>query len=192
MVHALLTAIERHHQQRALQSLALIDDLTGLHNRRGFLTLAAHHLKVAHRTGRSFLLVFVDLDGLKQVNDTFGHPEGNRALLEAADVLRGSFRQSDILGRLGGDEFVVLTPEANENSAEMVLSRLQEKASACNRKPGRIYALSLSVGIVAGRPEQACSLEELLAQADALMYEQKRSKRGPAERVLGARENQAG
>jgi len=192
MAHALLTAIERQHQQVMLRGLALIDELTGLHNRRSFLTLAAHHLKVAHRTGRSFLLAFVDLDGLKQINDTFGHPEGDRALVKTAEVLRKSFRQSDILGRLGGDEFAVLMPEADENSAPAMQSRLQENTSACNRLPGRTYALSLSVGILAGFPDQPRPLEELLAQADALMYAQKRHKQAAEQTALRAREKQLG
>src|SRR5687768_12649372 len=101
-------AMERHAQQQQLQDWSLKDDLTGLNNRRGFTALAEQQIRMARRQKLAYLLIFIDLDKLKEINDTFGHAEGNRALLEAADVLRGSLRQSDILARFGGDEFGAL------------------------------------------------------------------------------------
>jgi diguanylate cyclase (GGDEF)-like protein len=106
---ALRFAMERQTLRQQLQDLSHKDDLTGLHNRRGFLILSEQQIRIARRQKTPFLLLFMDLDGLKDINDTFGHAEGNRALIEAAEVLRESFRQSDILARFGGDEFAALS-----------------------------------------------------------------------------------
>jgi diguanylate cyclase (GGDEF)-like protein/PAS domain S-box-containing protein len=172
---------EQKRAQMQVLNLALIDDLTGLHNRRGFLALAEHHMKLAHRMGKPFLLAFVDLDGMKQINDTFGHQEGNRALVDAAHVLKDSFRQSDILARLGGDEFAILVADASGNSIGAVLHRTQRKLSSFNVAPGRRYELSFSIGVIAPDITQLADLEQLLSQADAVMYEQKQNKGIPRE-----------
>ena len=169
--------MERHRVQLGALTLALIDDLTGFNNRRGFLALAEHHANLAYRTGKTFLLAFVDLDGLKRINDTFGHQEGNRALVDTSIVLRDSFRQSDILARLGGDEFAILIAEAAENDIEAVHHRIYRKLRSFNAEPGRRYDLSFSVGIVPNDATQHSNLEQLLSQADALMYRQKQSKK---------------
>jgi two-component system, cell cycle response regulator len=174
---ALRYAMERHRVQLGALTLALIDDLTGFNNRRGFFALAEHHANLAYRTGRNFLLVFVDLDGLKRINDTFGHQEGNRALVDTSIVLRDSFRQSDILARLGGGEFAILVAEAAENDIEAVRHRIDRKLCSFNADPGRRYDLSFSVGIVPNDATQHSNLEQLLSQADALMYRQKYSKK---------------
>jgi two-component system, cell cycle response regulator len=174
---ALRYAMERHRVQLGALTLALIDDLTGFNNRRGFLALAEHHANLAYRTGKTFLLAFVDLDGLKRINDTFGHQEGNRALVDTSIVLRDSFRQSDILARLGGDEFAILVAEAAENDIEAVRHRIDRKLCSFNADPGRRYDLSFSVGIVPNDATQHSNLEQLLSQADALMYRQKQSKK---------------
>ena len=173
---ALRYAMERHRVQLGVLSLALIDDLTGLNNRRGFLALAEHHANLAYRTGKPFLVAFVDFDGLKRINDTFGHQEGNRALVDASIVLRDSFRQSDILARLGGDEFAILVADAAENDVEAVRHRIDRKLCSFNADPGRRYDLSFSMGFVPSDSGQRSDLEQLLAQADALMYQQKRRK----------------
>jgi diguanylate cyclase (GGDEF)-like protein/PAS domain S-box-containing protein len=161
-----------------LENLSLIDDLTGLHNRRGFLTLAEHRIKLAVRTGEPFSIVFVDLDGLKQINDSWGHEEGDRALGETANVLRSSFRASDILARIGGDEFAVFVSEADETS---IAGRIRGYLHDLNLKPGRSYALSLSLGVVLGASAENSAASNdigaLLGQADALMYREKRRKR---------------
>lgn len=171
---ALRYAIERHHRQLGLLSLSLIDDLTGLSNRKGFLSLASQHAKLAYRTARPFLVGFIDLDGLKHINDTFGHQEGNRALVETAGVLRDAFRQSDILARYGGDEFAVLVSDTGDNAARLIVNRVHERVGARNTQPDRRYLLSLSIGIVASSMAPSADLEQLLHRADALMYQQKR------------------
>jgi diguanylate cyclase (GGDEF)-like protein len=175
--HAIHYAMERQRVQLALLNLALIDDLTGLSNRRGFFTLAEHHMKLAYRTGKPFLVAFVDLDGMKQINDAFGHQEGNRALVDTSNILRDSFRQSDILARMGGDEFAILITDAAEDSITTVIGRVQEKLRYRNEEPNRRYPLSFSIGIVPGDAAQVCHLEKLLDRADVAMYEQKQSKK---------------
>ena len=170
-------AMERQRVQLALLNQSMLDDLTGLYNRRGFLTLAEHHVRLAYRTGKPFLVAFMDLDGLKQINDTFGHQEGNRALVEAAEVLRDSFRHSDILSRLGGDEFAALMLEANKSSIGTVIRRVGQKLDSCNAMLSRSYDLSLSIGIVPGDTTRLSNIEQLLSEADALMYQNKHSKK---------------
>jgi diguanylate cyclase (GGDEF)-like protein/PAS domain S-box-containing protein len=177
--------VELQKAHVALERLASADELTGLHNRRGFLALADHSLKLARRSQKPFALLFVDVDDLKKINDTFGHTEGNRALSDAAFVLRDSFRHCDVLGRLGGDEFAILMIDAGEESAEVVRNRIEEKLEKLNEKSGRRFLLALSIGVLCGTWDERASLEELLGRADALMYEEK--KRKGASRGTGRR-----
>ena len=180
---ALRYAVERQRVQLELVNLALIDDLTGLHNRRGFVALAGHYVKIANRSGTPFLIAFIDLDGLKQINDTFGHQEGNRALVEAASVLKDACRQSDILARLGGDEFAILVTDVVEDCTDVLHRRIQQKLDSCNRNPGRGYPLSFSVGMVRANTTEPADLDQLLHQADGLMYAQKQRKHATRESV---------
>jgi diguanylate cyclase (GGDEF)-like protein/PAS domain S-box-containing protein len=165
---------ERVRMEEALRTLALLDELTGLYNRRGFSVLAEHQLKMAKRGKRRMMLLFADLDGLKRINDTFGHPEGDRALIEVADILRTTFRESDIVARIAGDEFVVLVIETNGSPAEVLTHRLQENLAARNARGDRPYELSLSIGLARYDPHRSCSIDGLLTQADRAMYEEKR------------------
>jgi diguanylate cyclase (GGDEF)-like protein len=176
LVRALRYSIERHRLQKNLQNLSLIDDLTGLYNRRGFLALAEQHLRMIQRKGAA-LLIYLDLDDLKLINDTCGHLEGNRALVVTANVLRACFRQSDILARLGGDEFCVLMTDAGQDSAQQVRKRIQQRADFINALSSWNFRLSLSVGIAEVPVAHQPSLDQLLRIADAHMYEEKRSKR---------------
>lgn len=175
-VRAVRYSIERHRVLQNLQSLSLIDDLTGLHNRRGFLALAEQHLRMIQRKGAA-LLIYLDLDDLKLINDSYGHPEGNRALIVTANVLRACFRQSDILARLGGDEFCVLMTDAGQDSAQQVRKRLQQRSDFINALSSWRFRLSLSVGIADVPAVHQPSLDQLLRIADAHMYEEKRNKR---------------
>lgn len=176
-------AIERQRLLRELEQmmhlLSFVDDLTGLYNRRGFSFLAQQQLKLAERTKRAMFLFFADLDGMKWINDTLGHQEGDRALKETAEVLKETFRESDIIARMGGDEFVILVVEASGASAESVVARLQKNLEAHNTPGGhrQKYKLSLSLGVARFNPEHPCSIEELMAQADTLMYRHKGNKR---------------
>jgi two-component system, cell cycle response regulator len=176
LVRAMRYAIERQRLMDELRALSLVDELTGLYNRRGFLTLAQQQLKIADRAKRGIFLLFLDLDHMKWINDSLGHAQGDRALIETASVLTQSFRDSDIVARVGGDEFAVVAMEDNPMAGSTIYARLQEYLQALNSAPDREYSLSLSVGIACYDPDWPCSIDELLARADASMYEQKRRK----------------
>jgi diguanylate cyclase (GGDEF)-like protein/PAS domain S-box-containing protein len=155
---------------------SITDELTGLYNRRGFFTLAEQQLKVAQRTKRKMTLFFADLDGMKGINDTLGHGEGDGALCEVATVLKETFRKSDIISRMGGDEFAVLGLDIVDDKArDVLIKRLQVSLDVRNTTEGRTYALSLSVGSAHYDPGKPDSLDELIARADTSMYEQKKT-----------------
>lgn len=177
LIRTIRYSIERQRMKMELRAMSLTDDLTGIYNRRGFMTLAQQQLKMANRMRVGLLLLFADLDGMKSINDTFGHLEGDRALADTAEVLKETFRESDVIARMGGDEFAVIALEESEFSDEVIISRLQENLAACNAGKNRPYALSLSIGITHYRPEDPCNIDELLEKADKLMYEQKRMKK---------------
>jgi two-component system cell cycle response regulator len=153
----------------------LVDDLTGLHNRRGFLALAEQHMRLMLRKGAA-LLVYLDLDDLKLINDNYGHLEGSRALVVTANILRACFRQSDILARFGGDEFCVLMTDAGQDSVQQVRRRLQRRVDLTNSVEKWCFKISLSVGIAEIPAGRQTTLDELLSIADARMYEEKRVK----------------
>ena len=160
-----------------LCGLVLIDDLTGLHNRRGFLTFSEQHLKLARRTNQELLLVFLDLDGLKQINDTFGHSEGDRALAKTAKVLKQVFhRKLDLIARLGGDEFVVLTMDSLHQSSESIYLRLQKHLEIVNTDIDRGCWLSLCIGVTHFDPKSRTSINDLMARADEALYKNKRGR----------------
>jgi diguanylate cyclase (GGDEF)-like protein len=168
---------ERHRNEDALRALSLVDDLTGLYNRRGFLTLAQQQLKLARRAHRELLLLFVDMDDFKEINDTLGHSEGDVALTRAAAILRRTFRDSDIIARIGGDEFVVLAADSPRSARESVVSRLRHELRERNASDGYPYTLSFSIGVAHFDPMRPPTIEELLSTADAMLYEAKKGKR---------------
>lgn len=168
---------ERKKVEAKLQSLSLTDELTGILNRRGFFTLADHQLKLAKRQKQEILLLYADVDNLKKINDTRGHKEGDSALSEVANVLKVTYRDSDIIARIGGDEFAVLPVGTSKDKISIITARLQNNLDSYNAKSERIYKLSLSVGVAAYNPEFIYSIDELLSEADKLMYERKRGKK---------------
>jgi diguanylate cyclase (GGDEF)-like protein/PAS domain S-box-containing protein len=171
-------AIERKRMEEQIRTLSLNDELTGLYNRRGFTLLAEHEVKLAHREKRTMLLFFGDVDNLKTINDTLGHAQGDLALQEVSAVLKNSFREADILARFGGDEFVVMAVDASLECEDILTDRIRDALEAHNQKANRPYKLSLSIGIVRYDPETPCTMSELIAQADALMYAQKQARKG--------------
>ncbi|MFH1176131.1 MAG: diguanylate cyclase [Acidobacteriota bacterium] len=179
LLRSLRYAIERNRLQESLRSLALVDELTGLYNRRGLLRLGGQHLALARRARKGALILFADLDGLKNINDTWGHAVGDAALVEAAEVLRDTFRGSDVIARLGGDEFAVLALRVERGAAEVIGSRLERKLERANAEPERLFTLSLCAGVVYFPWQQPLLLEEMIARADAAMYERKRERRAP-------------
>ena len=163
--------------QEELRQLATVDELTGLANRRGFFALGEHELLVAARTRAAVALLFVDVDGLKTVNDELGHATGDVLLKEAADVIRETIRASDLAGRLGGDEFCVLLMGDPELDPHRAVERMRSTTTAHNQRPGREFHLSLSIGLSAIPAGRSVTLEELIDAADEGMYEDKRGKR---------------
>lgn len=182
IVRSVRHAIERHRLFSALRSLSLIDDLTGLYNRRGFADLGEQYLKLARRSGRGVTMVYLDLDRFKTINDSLGHHVGDRALLKVADILRATFRRSDIIARLGGDEFGVLALEAADESSETLVERLRERVDDFNESSSEPYQLSVSIGMVHHDDDPRVRLEDLVAEADAAMYREKNAKRPSALR----------
>jgi diguanylate cyclase (GGDEF)-like protein len=171
---AVWSALRQSLLDRELRHLALTDDLTCLYNRRGFFAAAVQQLKLASRNAQSLLLLSCDVDNLKTINDSYGHREGDLALIRTADALEQAFRDSDILARISGDEFVVLASEATSQTQEVLLRRLEKSLKQRTAGESR-YELSLSVGVAPFDPKRAISLGELLAQADQALHEKKRS-----------------
>ena len=167
---------ERKRSEEEIRLMAIADNLTGLYNRRGFITLAEQQMKTSAREQKALLLFFIDLDVLKCINDTCGHEEGDRALKRTADILKKTFRDSDIIARLGGDEFAVLVSD-NEELPEIILKRLQQRTNEENAASGLPYSLSMSIGTSEYDPSSPCSIHELLCRADQLMYAQKKEKK---------------
>lgn len=176
---AALWAVQKSLLDREVRSLAITDDLTGFFNRRGFLASVTQQLKLAHRDKQSVLLFYFDVDNLKWINDSFGHREGDLALVRAADALEETFRDSDVLARLGGDEFAVLAWEASIAHMQVILARLEKQLEKGNKEEFR-YKLSLSVGVVRYDPHAPVSIGELMAAADQDMYKNKNIRRSAA------------
>ena len=170
-------ALERHQLQKQLIETSITDDLTGLYNRRGFTTISEQQVRLAQRTQKKLIYLFIDLDGLKKINDAHGHQAGDQALQSVAIILRQSFRNSDILGRVGGDEFSVLAVETQRNDIKVLLNRLSTNLETFNRAGEGVFRLSLSVGISEWVPDNPKEFHLLMHEADAAMYVQKKEKR---------------
>ena len=168
----------RKRAEDELRALLMVDELTGLPNRRAFITLSEQRLKLAVRMERDVLMIFIDVDHLKYINDTWGHLAGDRALIDTARVLRESCREADIIARLGGDEFVALMIVDSDQTAELVCERIKARVEAHNLETPRGHPLSLSVGATRTKSE-GTMLADLLAQADTALYEQKRGRGRP-------------
>ena len=173
LMRVLQCAEKQYMVQSELGHLALTDELTGVYNRRGFMAIAERQLKVGRRSGRGMLLFFMDVDALKQINDSFGHCEGDRALQHTARALEMTFRDSDVIARLGGDEFAVLAIEASDHSEATIRARLCEDLKSISAGEPR-YAISLSLGVARFDPRDRTSIGELIVEADRSMYEDKR------------------
>ena len=161
--------------------MATLDELTKISNRRGFMQLAEHYLNFAMRHEISASLVFVDLNDFKPINDKFGHAEGDRALVTFADQMQKTFRQTDLFARLGGDEFVILFSNAAGNYAEEIMNKFERSINEYNKVAKRGYDLSFSYGVVEFDKESHKSVDALLAEGDALMYECKKQSREDAK-----------
>jgi two-component system cell cycle response regulator len=178
LMRSIRYSIERKHLMSELQKQSVRDDLTGLYNRRGFFALAEKQMKLCEREKRRVWFIVADLDGLKEINDTFGHDAGDQALKDMADIFGETFRAADIIGRIGGDEFAIVAPERTPAAfEEIITNRIKDIIDVFTRMSGRPYTLSISFGMVCKEPESLHSLEEMLAEADKGMYRQKREKK---------------
>jgi diguanylate cyclase (GGDEF)-like protein len=164
-------------QELAAVKLATIDDLTGVSNRRGFEALARHALANARRIGHAACVLNFDLNHFKQINDRFGHSEGDQALTDFAGLLMANLRESDVIGRLGGDEFAVFLTNTSLDDSVVVLQHLQQAVQAFNQSGQRQYQLDYCVGAVQYDPERHPDLAALQRDADAAMYERKKARR---------------
>ncbi|MFL5579482.1 MAG: two-component regulator propeller domain-containing protein [Gemmatimonadaceae bacterium] len=180
VAHRLRIRVVTHAtRENMLRALSLRDDLTGLYNRRGLVALAEQQVRTAERARVGFAVAFVDMDGLKEINDTWGHRTGDRAIADAAALLRATFRESDVVARLGGDEFAALVPDdpsGAKGGAEAACARLADLVARHNATAGRPYRVSLSVGLARFDPGAPLSLETLLEAADRAMYADKKLK----------------
>ncbi|MEI5999495.1 sensor domain-containing diguanylate cyclase [Paraburkholderia bengalensis] len=164
-------------QEIAAVQLATTDELTGLSNRRGFEALAQHAIRLCKRAQKPASLLFFDLNDFKQINDVYGHAEGDRALIAFATVLRTALRETDVIGRLGGDEFVVLLIDSDDDGTMQTIERFRHQLNIHNDAAQTPYQLHCSVGTATWAPDSALGIGELLNQADGAMYANKRAQR---------------
>jgi diguanylate cyclase (GGDEF)-like protein/PAS domain S-box-containing protein len=169
---------ERERMIEKLEEASITDELTRLYNRRGFFTIAREFIALAARHKTKMFLLYMDMDGLKQINDTFGHHMGDQALLKLADFMNRTFRTSDVKGRMGGDEFAVFPIDSSLDGVEIALARLQKSIDEFNAADDKPFRLSISTGMAFFDPDHPATIEDLLMRADKLMYERKRSKNG--------------
>lgn len=169
---------ERKNYEAQLHHMSISDELTGLFNRRGFMALADKHLKMAQRRGENVFLLYADFDNMKWINDHLGHATGDNALVETAVILKNTFRQADLIGRVGGDEFIMLMSESMDSRGEeIVVQRLEQEIHKANSRANRKYKVLLSLGTVHYDHQEPATIDQLMRQADQLMYESKRRKK---------------
>jgi diguanylate cyclase (GGDEF)-like protein len=159
-----------------IHDLSLRDELTGLYNLRGFSLLSEQALRLAQRSQLPLSVLFIDLDHLKQINDSFGHDAGSAFLVETAEILKQTFRETDVMGRVGGDEFAVVC-QGSHVAISVAAQRLQAACALRNAESVRRFPLSFSIGFVTAEEHARQSLKELLTEADKAMYEEKRRKK---------------
>jgi diguanylate cyclase (GGDEF)-like protein len=174
---AIAKARSRHQFVSQLREASILDELTGCYNRRGFTLMFHQEVKLASRIQQGFAILYVDVDNLKIINDAFGHHEGDRAIADTAELLRSTFREADVVSRIGGDEFAVLMIDVGERTSENYAVRLARNLEQFNELKQRPFRLDVSAGVTYFNPREPCSLEFLLGQADAAMYQHKSAKK---------------
>lgn len=171
---AIRNALERHPFKETLKALTFTDELTGIYNRRGFYSMALQQMEIAKREKKGFVLFLIDIDHLKDINDTFGHKAGDAALIYATECIKNSFRTSDIVARIGGDEFAVLAVGAEEDEAVKMINNLRETVHSFNLYKPLPYILSLSIGMAYYNGYDDLTISDLLESADIGLYEEKK------------------
>jgi len=166
----------RKRDELRLRKACLTDDLTRLYNRRGFMALAEQHLRLARRQGKDTVVMYVDMDDFKQLNDSYGHAAGDRALMAVSRLLQSTVRDCDVVARMGGDEFTILALDADRMGARAIQKRIDERLALFNASGELPTALSLTVGHTRVRPGDTASVSELLDRADQLLYARKRRR----------------
>ena len=167
---------DRRLAEDRLQHYATTDELTGVVNRRTGLAILQKLLDMARRSDTPFCLMYADVDGLKKVNDSLGHPAGDQLIIACCDAIRQAIRQADTLCRIGGDEFLVLLPDCDKFLARVIEQRIGERLLGFNESGDRPWKASLSIGLLDYRKDGPDSVESLVRSLDRLMYENKRSK----------------
>ena len=171
-------AVERKNLLDKLERIAVTDELTELLNRRGFMLLGEQQIRLGIRAQQPLALIFIDMDGLKWINDNLGHEEGDQAICDMADLLRLTFRDSDVIGRIGGDEFVAMLNVNREQTEKILLARLKGNINDFNAKQLRKFKVSASIGVSYFDVEGGISnIDEMLRHADDLMFEDKKKKK---------------
>ncbi len=176
LIRVIRYAIERQKAKTEIIYWSFEDDLTGVYNRRGFWILAEQQMKLTSRSKKESLVFMLDVDGLKKINDTYGHGQGDAALSSAAGILSATFRKSDIIARIGGDEFAVMAVEANRKSGELLSKRLLQKIETFNKSSNLPFQVSMSFGYTCFDASKDISLEEMLDHADVKLYSAKSLK----------------
>jgi len=176
LIHMIRYSIERHRVMERLRESSVRDELTGLYNRRGFNFLSQQQINISKRNKKPLYVMVFDLDGLKRINDTFGHIEGDKVISDFARALKKTLRESDIIGRSGGDEFVALLTESKGPAARKVVSRLNKNLAGMRAAGERGATVSFSSGFAKYEPGKSRSLAEVFKKADKLMYEEKNRK----------------
>jgi two-component system cell cycle response regulator len=176
IVRSVRYAIERHRLLSALRGLSLLDELTGLYNRTGFLRLGEHFLRLARRSNRGGALLFFDIDRFRTINDAFGHHMGDRVLLKVAEILQSTVRISDLIARLGGDEFAILALESTAEPMDGLSGRILAAIREFNEGGKEPYHLAASIGLTRFDSDVSRSVDELLEDGAAEMLETRRHR----------------
>lgn len=164
--------------------ISVTDELTGLLNRRGFMEYGEKALELSKANGKFGMVIFGDLDGLKKINDTYGHTSGDIAIQAEAAILKKTFRRTDIIGRIGGDEFAIIAPGLSEKNLITLRQKLDEMCEDWGRDTNEKYSISISLGACPYNADDEGELQDFLDKADALLYQEKQQKHSPHELKL--------
>lgn len=178
LLKALRSSVERHRLRRQIHELSMMDELTGINNRQGFMLHAEQGMALSERLGTEANLFFLDANHMKWVNDNFGHQEGDILLMEISRILQEEFRRTDVIGRVGGDEFAVLALRESASDVKSIMTRLEECIERVNANRKSQYPISFSIGVASSTVEKLLPFDELMEIADQEMYKNKKTTRG--------------
>ena len=162
--------------EEELEKLAHFDNLTGCYSRGHGLTLLEEQIKTANRKKTPILLLYFDVDKFKEINDTYGHKEGDMVLKEVVQLFKSTLRKVDIICRIGGDEFFLIFPDSSLNYAPLIRERINKNLEKLNQRLNRPYKIDFSIGLSHYNPSNPLSIEELIKIADENMYKEKKKK----------------